>query len=136
MDESFMPDDLTPQPDVKFRGIVVNDTGSRKIEYIKLLRQTTQCDLTTAKELAERPTPHLLAICDQQAARQFQSMAAAVGATCELVDYEDEMTPLIDGDQMFDPTGGSKAGCATAMLLLATTAAGMVYGLVLLMQKF
>jgi len=132
MDEFPMPDETPSDPEVTFKAIVVTDTGPQKIRYISLLRRVTKLDLRTAKEVAELDTPHVLAVCDETAAAAFQEMATAAGAVCELADYDESTESVIPHDQPFDPLGAGKTGCATAALLLVTSATGLIYGLALL----
>ncbi len=134
MDDGFMPEELPPLVDTVFKAVVINDAGPHRIQYIKLLRQVAEVDLKTAKELAERPTPYVLAACDEVTAAGFQSLAAAAGVACELKDYDETMEPAIADDQPFNLLGTGRGGCATTMLLLATTAAGVIYGLVVFLR--
>lgn len=133
MDTDFIPEETPPEP--VFRAVVINDVGPNKIQFIKLLRQVAQLDLKAAKDLAEKPVPFVLVICDEPTAAQFQSLAADLGASCELADYDETTTPAITNDQPFIVGGPGKTGCAAAVLALAAATAGMIYGLIVLLGR-
>ena len=133
MDGEFLSDLDMPPPETVFKAIVITDPGRRKIDFIRLLRQVGGFELKTAKEIAERPTPFVLAACDEASAEAFRELASGVGATCELQDYDETMKPIIGNDQPLRLAGGGgQGGCASAMLLLTAIGGGLVYGLVLL----
>lgn len=132
-----MADDVqsgTSGPEVAFRAVVITDPGRRKIEFIKLLRQYTGLGLKDAKDVAEKPTPFALVICDEPRAKAFQAAATAIGVSCALTDYDDSTVPVIGNDQPFEFKPASKGGCATSAVALLVTAGGLVYGLVLLLM--
>lgn len=126
------PSEPAPEPQADeappvFKAIVITDIGERKIAAIKLLRTVTPLELVEAKKLAERPTPFILAACDEDSAKQFQAIAAEYGVTCELQAYDDSMQPAIANDKPFDLTRTAKGGCGTAIIVLVVGAGSLGY---------
>lgn len=132
----MMADDMQAGPagaEPVFRAVVITDPGRRKIEFIKLLRQYTDLGLKDAKEVAEKPPPFVLVICDESRAKEFQAAATAIGVSCALTDYDDATMPIIANEQPFGFRGASKGGCSTKVVALVVAAGGLGYGLALLL---
>jgi large subunit ribosomal protein L7/L12 len=64
--------------------VVIKDTGPKKIEVIKAIRQMTQLGLKEAKELAETPGSKVMEGVGKEAATDAKSKLEAAGATVEL----------------------------------------------------
>jgi large subunit ribosomal protein L7/L12 len=64
--------------------VVIKDTGPKKIEVIKAIRQMTSLGLKEAKELAETPDAKVLEGVGKEAANDAKSKLEAAGATVEL----------------------------------------------------
>lgn len=132
MDELYSPQEMPPPV---FRAIVVKDAGSQKIQFIKLIREFAQLGLAEAKEIADRPTPFVLAVCEESIALAFQASAAKLGATCELADYDGETAPAIADGATFGPAGAGRPGCLCGALMVLTAAVGVAWGLIFLIGR-
>lgn len=64
--------------------VVIKDTGPKKIEVIKAIRQMTSLGLKEAKDLAETPDAKVLEGVGKEAANDAKSKLEAAGATVEL----------------------------------------------------
>jgi len=64
--------------------VVIKETGPKKIEVIKAIRQMTQLGLKEAKDLAEAPDSKILEGVGKEAANDAKSKLEAAGATVEL----------------------------------------------------
>ena len=64
--------------------VVIKDTGPKKIEVIKAIRQMTQLGLKEAKELAETPGSKVMEGVGKEAATDAKSKLEAAGATVDL----------------------------------------------------
>ena len=64
--------------------VVIKETGPKKIEVIKAIRQLTQLGLKEAKELAETPDSKVLEGVSKEAASDAKSKLEAAGATVDL----------------------------------------------------
>ena len=64
--------------------VVIKDTGPKKIEVIKAIRQMTSLGLKEAKDLAESPDAKVLEGVGKEAANDAKSKLEAAGATVEL----------------------------------------------------
>ncbi len=65
--------------------VVLKDTGPKKIEVIKAIRQITNLGLVEAKTLAETPGSKVLEQVGKEAALDAKSKLEAAGAVVELV---------------------------------------------------
>ena len=63
--------------------VVIKETGPKKIEVIKAIRQMTQLGLKEAKDLAEAPDSKILEGVGKEAANDAKSKLEAAGATVE-----------------------------------------------------
>jgi len=64
--------------------VVIKETGPKKIEVIKAIRQMTQLGLKEAKDLAEAPDSKVMEGVGKEAANDAKSKLEAAGATVEL----------------------------------------------------
>jgi len=64
--------------------VVIKETGPKKIEVIKAIRQMTQLGLKEAKDLAETPDSKVLEGVGKEAANDAKTKLEAAGATVEL----------------------------------------------------
>jgi large subunit ribosomal protein L7/L12 len=64
--------------------VVIKDTGPKKIEVIKAIRQMTQLGLKEAKELAETPGSKVMEGVGKEAANDAKGKLETAGATVEL----------------------------------------------------
>ena len=64
--------------------VVIKDTGPKKIEVIKAIRQMTQLGLKEAKELAETPGSKVMEGVGKEAATDAKGKLEAAGATVDL----------------------------------------------------
>jgi large subunit ribosomal protein L7/L12 len=64
--------------------VVIKDTGPKKIEVIKAIRQMTQLGLKEAKELAETPGSKVMEGVGKEAATDAKGKLESAGATVEL----------------------------------------------------
>ena len=64
--------------------VVIKETGPKKIEVIKAIRQMTQLGLKEAKDLAETPDSKVMEGVGKEAANDAKSKLEAAGATVEL----------------------------------------------------
>lgn len=64
--------------------VVIKDTGPKKIEVIKAIRQMTSLGLKEAKDLAESPDAKVLEGVGKEAANDGKSKLEAAGASVEL----------------------------------------------------
>ena len=64
--------------------VVIKETGPKKIEVIKAIRQMTQLGLKEAKDLAEAPDSKIIEGVGKEAANDAKSKLEAAGATVEL----------------------------------------------------
>jgi large subunit ribosomal protein L7/L12 len=64
--------------------VVIKETGPKKIEVIKAIRQMTQLGLKEAKELAESPGSKVMEGVGKEAATDAKGKLEAAGATVEL----------------------------------------------------
>jgi large subunit ribosomal protein L7/L12 len=64
--------------------VVIKETGPKKIEVIKSIRQMTQLGLKEAKDLAETPDSKVLEGVGKEAANDAKTKLEAAGATVEL----------------------------------------------------
>lgn len=64
--------------------VVIKDTGPKKIEVIKAIRQMTQLGLKEAKELAETPGSKVMEGVGKEAATDAKIKLEAAGATVDL----------------------------------------------------
>lgn len=64
--------------------VVIKDTGPKKIEVIKAIRQMTSLGLKEAKDLAESPDAKVLEGVGKEAANDAKSKLEAAGASVEL----------------------------------------------------
>ncbi len=64
--------------------VVIKETGPKKIEVIKAIRQMTSLGLKEAKDLAEAPDSKIIEGVGKEAANDAKSKLEAAGATVEL----------------------------------------------------
>ena len=64
--------------------VVIKDSGPKKIEVIKVLRQLTSLGLKEAKELAETADAKIMEAVGKEAASDAKEKLEAAGATVEL----------------------------------------------------
>ena len=64
--------------------VVIKDTGPKKIEVIKAIRQMTSLGLKEANDLAESPDAKVLEGVGKEAANDAKSKLEAAGASVEL----------------------------------------------------
>jgi len=64
--------------------VVIKETGPKKIEVIKAIRQMTQLGLKEAKDLAETPDSKVMEGVGKEAANDAKSKLETAGATVEL----------------------------------------------------
>jgi large subunit ribosomal protein L7/L12 len=64
--------------------IVIKDTGAKKIDVIKVIRQLTSLGLKEAKEAAETPGTKLLEGVSKEVANDAKSKLEAAGATVDV----------------------------------------------------
>ena len=64
--------------------VVIKETGPKKIEVIKAIRQLTSLGLKEAKDLAEAPDSKVLEGVGKEAANDAKSKLETAGATVEL----------------------------------------------------
>jgi large subunit ribosomal protein L7/L12 len=64
--------------------VVIKDTGPKKIEVIKAIRQMTSLGLKEAKEVAETPGSKVLEAVGKEAASDAKSKLEAAGAVVEV----------------------------------------------------
>jgi len=64
--------------------VVIKETGAKKIEVIKVIRQLTSLGLKEAKEVAETAGAKVLEAVSKDAATDARSKLEAVGATVEV----------------------------------------------------
>ncbi|MCF6292146.1 MAG: 50S ribosomal protein L7/L12 [Robiginitomaculum sp.] len=64
--------------------VVVKDTGPKKIEVIKAIRQLTSMGLKEAKEMAETPGSKVMTQVGKEAAEDAKAKLEAAGAVIEL----------------------------------------------------
>ena len=64
--------------------VVIKETGPKKIEVIKAIRQMTQLGLKEAKDLAETPDSKIMEGVGKEAANDAKGKLEAAGATVEL----------------------------------------------------
>ena len=64
--------------------VVIKETGPKKIEVIKAIRQMTSLGLKEAKDLAEAPDSKVMEGVGKEAANDAKSKLEAAGATVEL----------------------------------------------------
>jgi len=64
--------------------VVIKETGPKKIEVIKAIRQLTSLGLKEAKDLAEAPDSKVMEGIGKEAANDAKSKLEAAGATVEL----------------------------------------------------
>jgi len=64
--------------------VVIKETGPKKIEVIKAIRQMTSLGLKEAKDLAEAPDSKILEGVGKEAANDAKSKLETAGATVEL----------------------------------------------------
>jgi large subunit ribosomal protein L7/L12 len=65
--------------------VVIKETGPKKIEVIKAIRQMTSLGLKEAKELAETPDSKVMEGVGKEAATDAKGKLEAAGATVDLV---------------------------------------------------
>ena len=65
--------------------VVIKETGPKKIEVIKAIRQMTSLGLKEAKELAETPESKVMEGVGKEAATDAKGKLEAAGATVDLV---------------------------------------------------
>ncbi len=64
--------------------VVIKETGPKKIEVIKAIRQLTSLGLKEAKEVAETPDSKIMEQVSKEAAEDAKSKLEAAGAVIEL----------------------------------------------------
>jgi large subunit ribosomal protein L7/L12 len=64
--------------------VVIKETGPKKIEVIKAIRQMTQLGLKEAKDLAETPDSKIMEGVSKEAANDAKGKLEAAGASIEL----------------------------------------------------
>ena len=64
--------------------VVIKETGPKKIEVIKAIRQLTSLGLKEAKDLAEAPDSKVMEGVSKEAANDAKSKLETAGATVEL----------------------------------------------------
>ena len=64
--------------------VVIKETGPKRIEVIKAIRQMTSLGLKEAKDLAEAPDSKIMEGVGKEAANDAKSKLEAAGATVEL----------------------------------------------------
>jgi large subunit ribosomal protein L7/L12 len=64
--------------------VVIKDTGAKKIDVIKVIRQLTSLGLKEAKDAAETPGTKLLEGVSKEVASDAKSKLEAAGATVEV----------------------------------------------------
>lgn len=64
--------------------VVIKETGPKKIEVIKAIRQLTSLGLKEAKDLAEAPNSKVMEGVSKEAANDAKSKLETAGATVEL----------------------------------------------------
>jgi large subunit ribosomal protein L7/L12 len=64
--------------------VIIKDTGAKKIDVIKVIRQLTSLGLKEAKEAAETPGTKLLEGVGKEVANDAKSKLEAAGATVEV----------------------------------------------------
>ncbi len=64
--------------------VIIKDSGPKKIEVIKVIRQLTNLGLKDAKDVAETPGSKLLEAVSKEAAMDAKSKLEAAGATVEV----------------------------------------------------
>ena len=64
--------------------VVIKETGPKKIEVIKAIRQMTQLGLKEAKDLAETPDSKVIEGVGKEAANDAKGKLESAGATVEL----------------------------------------------------
>jgi large subunit ribosomal protein L7/L12 len=64
--------------------VVIKETGAKKIEVIKVIRQLTSLGLKEAKEVAETAGAKVLEAVSKEAANDAKSKLEAVGAVIEV----------------------------------------------------
>jgi large subunit ribosomal protein L7/L12 len=64
--------------------VVLKETGAKKIDVIRVVRQLTNLGLKEAKEVSETPGAKILEAVGKDAANDAKSKLEAVGATIEI----------------------------------------------------
>ena len=64
--------------------VVIKETGAKKIDVIRIVRQLTSLGLKEAKEVAETPGSKVLEAVSKEVANDAKSKLEAVGATVEV----------------------------------------------------
>lgn len=64
--------------------VVIKETGPKKIEVIKAIRQLTNLGLKEAKDMAETPGSKVMEAASKEAANDAKSKLEAAGAVVEL----------------------------------------------------
>jgi large subunit ribosomal protein L7/L12 len=64
--------------------VIIKETGAKKIDVIKVIRQLTTLGLKEAKEAAETPNTKLLEAVSKEVASDAKSKLEAAGATVEV----------------------------------------------------
>lgn len=65
--------------------VIVKETGPKKIEVIKAIRQLTSLGLREAKEVAETPDSKVMEAVSKEAANDAKTKLEAAGAVIEVV---------------------------------------------------
>jgi large subunit ribosomal protein L7/L12 len=65
--------------------VIVKETGPKKIEVIKAIRQLTSLGLREAKEVAETPDSKVMEAVSKEAANDAKAKLEAAGAVIEVV---------------------------------------------------
>jgi large subunit ribosomal protein L7/L12 len=65
--------------------VVIKETGAKKIDVIRVVRQLTSLGLKEAKEVAETPGAKVMEAVGKEAANDAKSKLEAVGAVVEVV---------------------------------------------------
>lgn len=64
--------------------VIIKETGAKKIDVIRVVRQLTNLGLKEAKEVAETPGSKVLEAVSKEAANDAKSKLEAVGASVEV----------------------------------------------------
>jgi large subunit ribosomal protein L7/L12 len=65
--------------------VVIKETGAKKIDVIRVVRQLTSLGLKEAKEVAETPGAKVMEAVSKEAANDAKSKLEAVGAAVDVV---------------------------------------------------
>jgi large subunit ribosomal protein L7/L12 len=76
--------DAEPEEEKTEFDVVIKETGPKKIEVIKAIRQLTSLGLKEAKEVAETADSKVLEAVGKEAAEDAKSKLEAAGATVEV----------------------------------------------------